>query len=109
MNTVFCIQQKAHRNQPFSKIGNPSAAVSAYGLTKERMLFFCIQKTNSLLCSHKKDKKGASEKIIFGMRPMKKQLFLCQHFTGQIYKSLRCRGKFPGGQSNAQRNGMGRV
>ena len=105
MNTVFCIQQKAHRNQTFQKMGISFSMIPAYGLTKERITFFCIQKTNSLLCSHKKDKKRAFPYGALNER----NLFLPQHFTGQVYESLRRRGKFCRRQGNAKRNGMGRV
>lgn len=110
MNTVFCIQQKAHGNQAFQKTENPNRMVSDYDGTKERLPFFCIQKTNSLLCSHKKDKKEHIRKNhCRGMCAIKKDLFFSQHFTGQVYESLGGGGKFRLWQCNAQRNGVGRV
>lgn len=110
MNTVFCIQQKAHRNQAFQKTENSNHMVSAYDGTKGRMPFFSIKKTNSLLCSHKKDKKEHIPKnILEGMCSMKRELFFCQHFAGQVYESLSGGRKFCLWQSNAKRNSMRRV
>lgn len=64
---------------------------------------------------HSKDKffvvfaqKGQKRAFLYGALN-EKTLFLPQHFTGQIYESLRRRGKLSEGQSYAHGNGVGRV
>ena len=64
---------------------------------------------------HSKDKffvvfaqKGQKRAFLYGALN-EKTLFLPQHFTGQIYESLRRRGKLPEGQNYAHGNGVGRV
>lgn len=105
MNTVFCIQQKAHRNQGLPK--------------KRKSICRCISlwsdKRKDAVFLHSKDKffvvfaqKGQKRAFPYGALN-EKNLFLPQHFAGQVYEGLRRRGKLPGGQSNAQRNGVGRV
>lgn len=111
MNTVFCIQQKANRNQTFQKMGISSGMIPAYGLIKERITFFAFKRQILCCVRTKRTKKRAPHKKAFFSHeePDEKRLFFRQHFTSHIYERLGRRGKFPRGQGNAKRNGMGRV
>lgn len=66
MNTVFCIQQKAHRNQAFQKTENSNHMVSAYDGTKGRMPFFFYQKDKFFVVFAQKGQKRTHPQKYFG-------------------------------------------